>query len=395
MKRLSSFAAASLFALASLSSSSSLAQKSKKPAGKRRPIAAPAAPVVAPDPVLSAPAPSSTDDPPAATTVQDPPDVTVVGTASVTSAQSVDSGGPSPVAQRLAPKEVPAEVSPQTEPSGGEYRALGGFHFITPIEAYSAFANTSFRFAQGFGLITFQLPSPITGSLTDGKLFLYGQQLIGQIGIVNRVSVDVRAEGAAGVGGNLDSILGIGALASLNVGAMPKVRLFTLDKAALQVSFGTGAFYVRNIRIQPTALIGKATGEVQGAEGQLIRQAGSFNVVPALMAAVALGPVGLQTSVAPSLGVAGDQKSNGLNAGVHLGFDIRRLVSSVPVAVVAEYGLGTTFSQNGQPGDTAHSLGGGIYYSGRRDFELGAIARVSPAETLTTLQGQMVMQYYF
>jgi|GEM_PF-4282932 len=292
---------------------------------------------------------------------------------------------------------TPSAADEELERAGGEYRTLSGYRFITPIEAFTPFLNTSFRFAQGFGVVTFDVPSPISGESTAGTLFLYGQQLFGQIGINNRVSIDIRATGAAAVGGNLDTILGIGALANLEAGAMPKVRLFTLPSPALQVSLGTGVFYSRTIQIRPSALIGRAAGDVSSAESQLIVQAGTLNVVPALMAATAFGPLGLQTSVAPSFGVAGDRTPTGLNVGVHAGFDIHKLSRSVPLAIVAEYNLGAELSSgqdNVPAGDAINSIGGGLYYSGRRDFELGIVARTTTG-TLQLTQGQLVMQYYF
>lgn len=240
-------------------------------------------------------------------------------------------------------------------------------------------------------MVSFEMPSVLDGTTKPGRLFLYSQQLFGQIGIDNRVAIDLRAEGAAGVGGNLDSILGIGALALLNTGVMPKVRLLTLENPNVQISLGTGAFYTRSLQIRPSALVGKIAGDVQGAEGQVIQQVGTFNIVPALMAAFSAGPVGLQTSLAPSLGVAGDEKTNGLTTGLHAGLDFYKVTPTVPVALVGEWGLTKTF---GETGDTFNTFGGGLYYSAKRDFELGLVARAKPG-AVAIAHGQLVMHYYF
>ncbi|MBS2018768.1 MAG: hypothetical protein JST00_38230 [Deltaproteobacteria bacterium] len=364
------------------------AQKPKGKAGKRPPAAAPAAPPPAPAPAPAAP---PEPEPPPAPAKVEPTAKTELTSAPVTLATPPSDARGETKPEASPEKDAAQAGAPNDEVAGGEYRSIDGYRFITPIEAYSAFANTSFRFAQGFGVVSFEMPSPLDGTSKPGRLFLYGQQLFGQIGISNRVAFDLRAEGSAGVGGNLDSILGVGALALLNTGVMPKVRLFTVKNPAIQVSVGAGAFYSRTLQIKPSALVGKLTGDVQGAEGQIIQQVGSFSIAPALMAAYAVGPLGLQTSVGPTIGVGGDEKSSGLTAGVHAGFDLYRLTKSVPVAIVGEYGHTSTF---GEAGSASNTVGGGLYYSGKRDFELGLISRIKPGDLAFT-QAQMVMQYYF
>lgn len=312
---------------------------------------------------------------------------------SAASASAQDPDAPNGVAPAVKPSSTDrAQASaPKDIESGGEYRVVGGHQFITPTNAYSAMMNTSFRFSQGFGVATFEQPSPTTNQPTPGRLFLYGQQFQGQLGISNRVSIDLRAQGSAAIGGDLDTILGVGGLALLNVGAMPKVRLFTLENIGFQASLGAGVFYDRNLQIRPSALISKAIGDVAGAEGQLIQQSGQLNVVPALMLAQGSGPIGVQMSAAPKIAVSAtnDNKESGFDFGTHVAFDFHKVTATVPVALAAEYGMFYTGS------GTNHFVGGGIYYSGRRDFEFGLASGISPSSAISMYQGQMVMQYYF
>lgn len=294
---------------------------------------------------------------------------------------------PSLARAEAAPTEPsPSAATNEAEAHGGDGRVVNEHAFITPQFAQSAFLNTSFRFAQGFGIASFSAPSPTTGGRTDGKLFLYGQQLLAQVGIANRFAVDLRGQGVAAVGGDLDTIVGIGAIAQLNVGATPKVRIVTLENVGLQLTVGAGISYDRNITVKPAALIGKATGELSGAEAQLVQQSQALNVSPTLMVAEGIGPLGLQASIAPRIAAAGEA-SSGFDAGFHAAFSFYNLTRNVPLAITGDLGLS-------HDSNTQVQVGGGLYYAGRRDFELGVATSLRTGD-VSLVQGQMVMQYYF
>ena len=106
--------------------------------------------------------------------------VTVLGLLSPTVASADDA------------RAADAKEAADTEATAGDGRVVNGHSFITPQFADTAFLNTSFRFAQGFGIASFAAVSPLTGEGTNGTLLLYGQQLLTQIGIGNRFAIDLR-----------------------------------------------------------------------------------------------------------------------------------------------------------------------------------------------------------
>jgi hypothetical protein len=293
---------------------------------------------------------------------------------------------------------------------GGEHRVLNDHQFIQPVNGLSAFTNTSFEFLQGVGVYSFRFPSIFqNGALYDARLFLYNQLLFAQIGIENRVSIDLAVQGFAGVGGDLDTIVGVGALALLSAGAMPKVRIVTLDEIGLQISAGAGIRYDRQVAVLPVVLIDKALAELDteaerdAFEDSVITHIGTLSLAPAVMAAWGYKPVGVQLSVAPELPIAHeapdgyDTPSAALALDGHLAFDVHRLTRRVPVALTFEGSVDLDF---GDRTTTTTTLGGGVYYSGRRDFELGLTGSVVLYQDAdlgdpTLTYGAMVMHYYF
>lgn len=275
---------------------------------------------------------------------------------------------------------------------GGEHRVVNGHSFITPSLAFSAMTNGSFSFRQGGGILTFE-GSDLQGKPKQASLFLYGQQFLAQIGIMNRVAIDITAGGTAAVGGDTDTLVILGALALLNVGAMPRVRVLTLDKIGLQITAGVGVYYDRFLQVSPGNALSDVleTGKIDNIGRKLLTQSEALSVVPALMIAEGVGPFGAQVSIAPRIGVAGDGKSTSLDTAVHLNFDLRR-VSPVPFAITAEYQALYEFGGGG----LTHTVVPGVFYSGRRDFNIGMVALINPPKGgQAQIQAQLGIQYFF
>jgi acetamidase/formamidase len=292
---------------------------------------------------------------------------------------------------------------------GGENRAINGHYFIQPVDMPSSMVAGSVAFRQGFGVLTAELPTLASvgaAKIGRGKLqyeqkniFLYGQRLAGTIGILNRVGIDLYAGGTAAVGGDMDAVVLLGAIAHLEVGAMPKVRIFTLDDVGLQVTLGVGVGYAHNIHISPYMMISSTIDSLTkdaSLEAQIIQQTKQVDVTPTLMVAEGVGPFGAQVFARPVIGVAGTAPGNALDWGAHLAFDVGRLTQWFPVAITAEYMMNYPFAG----GSMRHNPGGGFYYTGRRDFSLGLVgqAQIEPQPDGTSLNmylGQMTLQYYF
>lgn len=284
---------------------------------------------------------------------------------------------PAGSALAAGPANTPAEGAAAAEgpASGGEHRVVGGHWFITPFAVRSAMMNANFGFSQGFGQLT-------SG---DAKLFLYSQSLTGQIGIVNRVAVELGVVGAAAVAGNLETLPVLAALANLKAGGMPKVRLLTVERIGLQLAAGAGAYYHRTLAIIPLYLL-------TDTPKQTLQQVESLEIVPALMLAEGLGPFGAQLSASPVISRALGQTTTLLDAGLHLAFDAGRLTPYFPIAVTAEYDITSSLKAGEQP---VHAFGGGAYYNGRRDFSVGVLGSFRKQDPASFIYGSMAFQYYF
>lgn len=272
------------------------------------------------------------------------------------------------------------------ELAGGEYRVLNGHRFLTPVSSPSGFTSGSLSFVQGFGVYSFDFAGE-DGAASAGRLFLYSQGFFGQIGMWNRVSLDLRAQGIAAVGGDLPTIVNVGGIADVSAQLMPKVRLVSVEDAGFLASIGVGGQYRRSIFLQPGKLIGKALGDVEA--GSVITQSEAFELTPTLMLAEGVDAFGAQLSVGPRLALAGDGEG-AMDLGVHLAFDFSRLTAWAPLALAAEYQLSASFD-----GGAVSTLGGGLYYSGKQDFTVGLATQVTLQDQATLIAGQLAIQYWF
>ena len=296
----------------------------------------------------------------------------------------------------------PARAQPKPEPtpepksdckeyqSSGEYRILGGHRFVTPLLIDSAFANTSVAFTQGGGVFAYRGPSALDGQQRDAQVFLYSQGFLVTAGIANRVALDFRAAGAAAVGGDLDTILSVGAIANLNAGGMAKLRVVTLEDIGFQATVGFGAYYNKTLSLQPAILIGKALGDAKSQEAQIVQSANSLELAPAVMIAEGLGAVGIQASASPRIRTA-DGQTSVVDAGAMLTFDFGKF-SYVPIALSGEYQV--SIPTSGAAVD--NNMGASVFYSGRRDFNIGLLAAMYLyGNSSKIVMGGMAMQYFF
>jgi hypothetical protein len=303
-------------------------------------------------------------------------------------------GAPAPTTP-TAPAAPTAQ--PTAEPIGGEYRILNGHRVIAPGLLDSAILNSSLGFTQGFGVFQFEGVDIFSGEPKDARLFLYNQGLFGTIGIANRVAIDVRASGLAAVGGDLNDILVVGALANATAGALAKVRVLTLDDVGFQLSAGAGFYYNRVVLLAPAQILGAASEEdLQDAASAIVQQQQYGSVRPALMAAQGLGPLGIQAAVGASIPVVGDTSSVSIDGGVGVTLDLLPLTRAVAVAFTAEYQATQDLGNDETEAELSHSFVGGVYYSGRQAFEPGVAVLFAPqSDTQRLIVGQMVLHYYF
>ena len=318
----------------------------------------------------------------------------VVGASSAFAQMPPRQPGPPPYPPRMpvaAPPPYAPRAAPTEESTSGEYRVLGGHRFVTPNNIESAIANTSVAFAQGGGVLNYAGVSAFNGSKRDVQVFLYTQSVLATIGLANRIAFDLRASGAAAVGGDLDTILTVGAIANLNAGGMAKIRIVTLDDVGLQLAAGVGGYYSRSLNLQPIILLGKALGDAKSLETDVIQQTSSFELVPAVMVAEGVGAFGAQLSVAPRIRTATGQ-STSVDAGAHLTLDVGKLTPVVPIALSGEYQLSLPTGA----GEKDHHIGASVFYSGRQAFNVGVLGGFHLYGSGTQIiTGGMAMQYFF
>jgi len=85
----------------------------------------------------------------------------------------------------------------------------------------------------------------------------------------------------------------------------------------------------------------------------------------------------------------------GITLAPHIALDFHELTKYFPVALVGEYNFDYDFSDS----EDAHTITGGVYYSGRRDFDIGLVGGAALAQPgddgPKMFFGQMMMQYFF
>ena len=298
-----------------------------------------------------------------------------------------------------------AKDDDETGKMGGEHRRLNGHNFIQPLAMPSAFLNTSVSFFQGFGMLEVSAVDLVTQEPFTSKIFAYAQSLGGQIGIVNRVALELEATGLAATGGAIEDILAIGALADLEATAGAKVRIVSAAGAGFQLTAGGYLGYRRTFRVSPGDYIRATLDQIlanptgftpddltsDSLQEALFQMREEMILAPALMIAEGVGPFAIQLGAQPKIGVAGDDPDNTLEAGGQLELDFASLTAYFPIALAAAYELEYLFGS----GEVGHQINGGIFFSGRRDLTFGAAVGYAPNPNLTVITGTLGIQYFF
>ena len=287
--------------------------------------------------------------------------------------------------------------------AGGEYRVLNEHQFATPQYVVSPFMNASLAIGLGFG----SLETEATDGGQSTKLLLFQQQLQAQFGIYNWASVELIATGSAAIGGDLEDVVNLGALAQASAGGRIKARIFTLKNVGLQLAAAAAATYEHALTLRPVALLGpsidllpvnvpplpQATLDALGVppDAELLTTEGFTQVVPSLMLAYGTGPFGMQLSVSSPVRLPNEGDTVAfIEPGVHAAFDVGHYTLMFPIAITAEYAL----VQNLTDDATSHKVVGGLSYTGRRDLEF-VLACGTELESATTLLYGLVGLHYF
>ena len=311
-------------------------------------------------------------------------------------------------------------------PPAGEWgnRTLAGHTFLYPVTHRGAFVTTDFGVAQGVYQESIpSVPLPFGGT---ADLSILGAVTSANLGvkITDWLGVQANGSGLALVGSNGTSVLYAGG--KLNTGGYlaPIVRIARIRSTGTQISaraqmgwlagdaldlprfLVVGRSVLASASSAPdatSAAAGIARGIIQG---HIVRTAltGSdvFGLDTSVEAAQAIGPMaGVQAAVVLERRVigltfhdpsAGDTRESATRYDALFDLSAEWDGSSVhvPVAAILEYELNARLSGTGdgqldQDSSTVHTLGAGVYYSGRQDLQVGLFA--ATARNLRSVAG--------
>jgi hypothetical protein len=291
---------------------------------------------------------------------------------------------------------------------------LAGHTFLYPVTHAGAFVTTYFGVAQG--VYDESIPSvPIPGARTT-DLSLIGVTSTADLGIkiTDWLGIEGQARALAVFGLNGQSLIYAGG--QLNSGGFvaPIVRLARIETSGTQISAraqigwlaGTSLEVPRLLVLARSAIAGAATntadptaaareigsGIIQGGFPRVILAgADTFGLNASIEAAQALGEMfGLQAAATIQrrvLGltyndpVAGDFRDSATRYDVLLDFSAEwdGMSAHVPIAAILEYELNARLTGTGdedleEEGTNTHTLGAGVYYSGRPNLQVGLFA---------------------
>ena len=312
------------------------------------------------------------------------------------------------VADEVAPPPLPDVAAPPTR--WGD-RMLAGHTFLFPTTHAGPFVTTNFGVVQG--VYDEHIPSvPIPGG-TPADLDLIGVTSTANLGIklTDWLGIEGQGRALAVVGLDGQSLLYAGG--QINTGGFfaPIVRLARIESTGTQISAraqmgwlsGSSLEIPRLIVVARNAIAGAAQntadptaaardigrGLLQGGFPRVILAgADTFGLNASIEAAQALGEMfGLQGAVALQrrvLGltfkdpVAGELRDSArrYDFTFDASFEWDGSSAHIPIAAIVEYELnarlgGTGDEQLEQEGSNTHTLGAGIYYSGRQDLQVG------------------------
>jgi hypothetical protein len=360
--------------------------------------------------------------------------------------------------------EIKGMVPGETADDGG--RTLNGHTFILPTFVDNAFTTTLFSVGTGLGL--YSQPNNIGVDSSTGKTFTYDVNM-GFIderfafgwAPVEQVQLHLDSSYIAIVGGNEQGILLFGGKTSYAFQPGLKVRLYHGKESGTQIALHGYAKIAGGIQLRPAGLLEAMAAQVAALKNDPTAQANAAACLASGDFGCALpsvsDPLGSMTrtdstyggggalSVAQALGkYAGAQLSAGATAGAatlklkaldkssitladvtlssvpwdfHLGLaGTLNFAPTVPVGLKAEYQFTRTsesFQVNGADSGLSrvqvdHAVAAGLYYTGRRDLQLGwFLAGVFTKSTLSDsgtpadepghaiLTGQFEMRYFF
>jgi len=257
-----------------------------------------------------------------------------------------------------------------------ENRTLGGHTFILPsTDTFShAFVLTNFGFSQGFRFLkAFSLEAPVR----DRERLVIDLSMIGvvekfDLGIAFSVWIGMnfvtRGTVIVGVDGKSALLRGGEGRVGFDIG--PVIRLLRLNST--QVALRADLKWRSGRHVSPLLYVLRSLDLGRPADTrELFAKTGSLGFQASLSGAQSFGKsLGLQTNLAYFVFEEDyfQEKTTykDLHAGMSPSFDLSPLLR-FPLALMLEYQYSRYFKEE----ENIHTIGGGLYYSGRSDLQLG------------------------
>jgi hypothetical protein len=292
---------------------------------------------------------------------------------------------------------LPLASAQALEPTG---RCLGSHCFQMPTLFPNAFITTQFGFTQGVQSLSSK-DVDVFGDGTTMDLSMMGirEELDYMMAFSRGFGVFVKGTGTVLTGTNSDSALIAGGQGSFGGSIGAALALLRTDGTlvTLRAAVAKG----KNLQVTPIiALLSVANGaSITDSAGSMFSSSNAVGFLPSLMLAQSLGKaLGLQAGVWLEYMKADDaDATKGLNGAAALEFDLGA-VSQMPLALAGEFSYSRTLGLD----EDVKSFGGGLYYSGRSDLQLGLfLATMIQAKSddypngVDNVYGQLTMRYFF
>ena len=289
-------------------------------------------------------------------------------------------------------RSPPCEESPEPPE-----QVLGQHLFLFPDLQKSAFMTTNINFQQAMELL----------SVPDAPVRAGRTYDVSALGVAERIDLGVRflKRFEATIGGSAEAFSGTGIKSALVggaaytfdglIGAGMRIMRSSHTQVAVRLAGTFGS--AKRVEFLPVlAAVTAQGGAAQSIDSIVDGSTGRRIITPATRDAVSAS-FHLAQSILPSLGFQGtagftesfihldlfenterhiDAELSSPELAGAVTFDLRPLVPLVPIAFIAEYRIRWTYVATREPGlqewlDAEQTLGGGVYYSGRSELQVG------------------------
>jgi hypothetical protein len=326
-------------------------------------------------------------------------------------AQTEEAAPPPPA----PPAQFPPATGPAEEPSRWGDRTLAGHTFLLPSFLDSAFVTTSLGLQAR--AIFFTMPDvPTDFGLLSLDATTVDQSLDFALKLSDAVGLSATVAGRALVGTNARSLVYVGANWNYAATLGAIVRVARIESSGTQIALRAAGSYSSGqvatlipLFAAPTATV-TLENIVRGNAGPLVTTpARTFTYGGSVDAAQAISSLfGLQASIGlggssltlepfeVATGDRVDQTTNGVNFRLGAAFTADFEPKGFPLAAMAEYAAIRSPSSfdllNSSELNTVHTLAAGVFYSGRRDLQLGLEGALrlglAPIETRSGTSGR-------